>query len=140
MKEILFQCEAPYVLVRFSNFKLLTNDEYKRIELNVEMKTHTFHLQKRIEGYMSELSRLFTDLNTLSEGSTNHLHLTLLGDYFSLELKKSVNEEIALTCGISCYEGTRDVTLEMEGSLKSNDMKTILSQVEAIIKELAPQP
>lgn len=129
MTEIVFQCKMSDVLVRLYDFCLIPSDGCECMSFCLEIKTKAFCVQKRMQGFLSELRRLSTDLVALMEGKTDSLRLSFLGEFFYLELNRRNDEDFMLKCGITCYEGTRETDFESEGILKNEDLVTLHQQV-----------
>lgn len=136
MTEIVFQCEMPDVLVQLYEFRLLPSDGYECMSFDLEIKTKAFRVQKRMQGFLSELRCLSTDLVALMEGEADSLRLSFLGEFFYLELNRRNESEIILECGITCYEGTRETDFESEGILKNEDLVALHQQVEIVLNTI----
>ena len=129
MTEIVFQCDTPDIVVRLYDFHPTPSEDYACMSFCLEIKTKAFRVQKRMQGFLSELRRLSTDLMALMEGETDSLRLSFLGEVFYLELNRRNDEDFMLKCGITCYEGTRETDFESEGILKDEDLVTLHQQV-----------
>lgn len=129
MTEIVFQCKMSDVLVRLYDFCPTPSDGYECMSFCLEIKTKEFCVQKRMQGFLSELRRLSTDLMALMEGKTDSLRLSFWGEFFYLELNRRNARDIVLKCGITCYEGTRETDFESEGILKNEDLVALHHQV-----------
>ncbi len=129
MTEIVFQCKMSDVLVRLYDFRPIPSGGDECMSFCLEIKTKAFRVQKRMQGFLSELRRLSTDLVALMEGETDSLRLSFLGEFFYLELNRRNARDIVLKCGITCYEGTRETDFESEGILKNEDLVALHQQV-----------
>ena len=129
MNEIVLQCDTSDVMVRLYDFCPTPSDDYACMSFGLEIKTKAFHIQKRMQGFLSEMERLSTDLAALMEGETDSLRLSFLGEFFYMELNRRNDRNIILKCGVTCYEGTRETDFESEGILKNKDLVTLHQQV-----------
>lgn len=82
MNEIVFQCETPDMMVRLYDFHPIPSCDYACMSFGLEIRTQAFRVQKRMQGFLSELRRLSTDLVTLMKGRTDSLRLSFLGEFF----------------------------------------------------------
>ena len=129
MNEIVFQCDTPDIVVRLYDFHPTPSEDYACMSFYLKIKTKAFRVQKRMQGFLSELERLSTDLMALMEGETDSLRLSFLGELFYLELNRHNDGDFILKCGITCYEGTRETDFESEGILKNEDLVALHYQL-----------
>ena len=136
MNEIVFQCDTSDVMVRLYDFHPTPSDDHACMSFYLEIKTKAFHVQKRMQGFLSELERLSTDLVALMEGETDSLRLSFLGEFFYLELNRRNDRDIILKCGVTCYEEVRETNFESEGILKNDDLMSLHQQATMVLNTI----
>lgn len=136
MNEIVLQCDTSDVMVRLYDFHSTQSDDYACMSFCLEIKTKAFRIQKCLQGFLSELERLSTDLVALMKRETDSLRLSFLGEFFYMELNRRNDRDIILKCGVTCYEGTRETNFESEGILKKDDLMPLHQQMTIVLNTI----